>query len=453
MLLAVELFFVLASLLLAAAAQRGSVKAWRLEHQPVDSAMRVLSGLWALFLLTSTTQVFAAGLLGLSGLLLTVIKNVVFEFLLASISLFLLIAAGTVRSWFISAVAVQLLVGLTMFSWLSWGTQPSTTAQFMFPAWHVASAAFMTVLIIRQSRYTRSRRSWLALAACALGFGLWLYQAVAQGGTGVVMPLGFYVYAFFLFVVWKLLSLNADADKKLVNIGTSFEGPTSFQPLGSVTTDDDFIALAVRGERQRIACELHDNVGSHIVSILFAIQATNQPQKRFVMLSLEQCLSDLKMTVDALHSFDENVTLALGRLRYRVQPALDRQAIQMRWDVGICDRLDAVEGIYAQQVLRIAQESLANVMRHANASSVNLACRYVPEFCHLLLEVRDDGVGMAIDKNDRPAGRGLDAMKRRAAAVGGFLIISSRESGGTCVRLTLPLPHLNPAKKMLSPSA
>ena len=167
------------------------------------------------------------------------------------------------------------------------------------------------------------------------------------------------------------------------------------------------------------------------------------------VLSLEQCLSDLKMTVDALHSFDESVTLALGRLRYRVQPALDRQAIKMRWEVEICDELDAVGGIYAQQVLRIAQESLANVMRHSNANSVKVVCRYVPEFCHLLLEVRDNGKGIAVDKNQKSAGRGLEAMKRRAAAVGGFLVISSREAGGTSVRLTLPLPHLKTTQKSL----
>ena len=282
-----------------------------------------------------------------------------------------------------------------------------------------------------------------------MGLGLWLHQAVTPSIKGALLPASFHLYAFFLFVVWRLVSLNADADKAFASAGTSFSGTTSFQPLASVTTDDEFISLAVRGERQRIAHELHDNIGSHIVSILFAMQAAEQPQKRFVMMSLEQCLSDLKMTVDALHSFDENVTLALGRLRYRVQPALDRQAIKMRWNVQICDELDAVGGIYAQQVLRIAQESLANVMRHSDATSVKVACHYVPEFCHLLLEVRDNGKGMSVDKDHKPTGNGLDAMKRRAASVGGFLVISSREAGGTSVRLTLPLPHLKTKQKSL----
>ena len=449
MLLAVELFFALVSLLLAATAQRGSAVAWRLEHHPVDLAMRVLAGLWAFYLLISVAQVMAASQLQSVAPLVEVVKNIVCEFLLASVAFFLLTASGTVQPWVVGAVGVQLVGGLMVFGWMSWSGQPSPIAPFVWSAWHLASFALITAWVARQTRHTRSRRSWLTLAACAMGLGLWLYQMAAPSIRGEILPASFYLYAFFLFVIWKNVSLNADADKAYVNAGTSFNGASSFQTLASMTTDDEFIALAVRGERQRIAHELHDNVGSHIVSILFSMQSADQPPKGSVMLSLEQCLSDLKMTVDALHSFDESVTLALGRLRYRVQPALDRQAIHMRWDVQMCDELDVVSGIYAQQVLRIAQESLANVMRHSRATSVKVACQYVPEFCHLLLEVRDNGKGMSVDKNRTPVGSGLEAMKRRAAAVGGFLVISSREAAGTSVRLTLPLPHLKPKQKSL----
>lgn len=47
------------------------------------------------------------------------------------------------------------------------------------------------------------------------------------------------------------------------------------------------------------------------VALLFAMQAAEQPQKRFVMMSIEQCLTDLKMTADALDSF-EGIAAAFG---------------------------------------------------------------------------------------------------------------------------------------------
>ena len=451
MLLAIELFFSLISVLLAIEALRGSGKAWKLESHPIDLAMRMLSFLWIVYVLISVIQTLAARQLIVWPTPPAYVGNIVFEFLLASAAFFLLNASGTVRPWIFYVLALQLVGGLLAELWSNWSAQSSPIAQWTWLALNLASAVLVSASVMRQTRHTNSRRSWLTLAACAMGFGLWLYQAVAQGGTHAVLPVVWHLYAFILFVVWKLVSLNADAEKALVNAGTSFGTLSSYQPLASVRTDDEFISLALRGERQRISFELHDNIGSQIVSVLFAMQAAEQPQKRFVMLSLEQCLSDLKMMVDALDSFEENVTTALGRLRYRIQHALDRQSIQMRWDVEICDELDAVRGIYAQQVLRIAQESLANVMRHASARSVRVVCRYVPEFCQLLLEVRDDGVGISPEKSASAAGRGFESMKRRAAAVGGFLVVSSRQAEGTCIRLTLPLPHVATARGGMQP--
>ena len=443
MLIAVEIFFALVSLMLAATALKGSMQAWRLESHPLDFAMRMLASLWIVFLLVSLAQVVAADQLAFLAPLPEYTKDFVYECVLVSVAFFLLTASGTVRGWILFILGLQLAGGLIATSWLHWIGPSSELARWVWITLNLFSASVVAGSIMRHTRFTHSRRSWLALSACAMGLGLWLYQAAVPGnGTHQVVPASFHLYAFFLFVVWKLISLNTDADKTLANAGTSFSGTTHLKPLASVASDDDFIALAVRGERQRISYELHDNIGSQIVSILFAMRATDQPQKRFVMLSLEQCLSDLKMLVDALDCFDESVTLALGRLRYRIQHALDRQRITMRWDVEISEELDAVRGVYAQQVLRIAQESLANVMRHANASSVKVACCYVPEFCHLMLEVRDDGVGITVDKTKNVTGHGLAGMKRRAAAIGGVLLISSGPAGGTRVRLTLPLPHV-----------
>ena len=441
---AVELFFALVSLLLGAAGLNGSTKAWHLESHPIDLAMRFLAALWILYVLTAALPLLSASRLANAIHLAPYIHDAIFAALMASLAFFLLTASGGVRPWVLGVVAMQLLVSLAATVWQNAGA----TFGFVYlvaTAFNLLGAAAVAGSVMRQVRHTHSRRSWLALAACAMGIGLWLSQAAEPAGAHTVLPIAFHLYGFFMFVVWKLLSLNPDADKALASPGVPALGGSAFQSLSSTSTgtgsDDDFSALAVRGERQRIAYELHDNIGSQIVSILFSMQAAEQPQKRFVMMSLEQCLADLKMTVDALDGFDENVTQALGRLRYRVQPALDRQCIQLRWDIDMSAELEAVQGIYAQQVLRIAQESLSNVMRHAKASSVKVACRFEPEFSHLLLEVCDDGVGTGLHKSNAQRGRGLDGMKRRARAVGGFLTISNH-GGGTCVRLTLPLLHV-----------
>lgn len=459
-LLATELFFVLASVLLAGNALTGSLRAWRVQSHPIDYAMRILACTWMVYLLVTAWQTLAASQLAILASLPIFVIDLALNCLLSSLAFFLLTAAGAVRPWLLAVLVVQFLSGLLAAAAVSTSVAALPEFRLSLLALKLVSAACVTAAVLRQVRFTHSRRSWLVLAACAMGIGLWLYQSASGNTAQGALPVVYHLYAFFVFVVYKLISLNTDADKVLAHAGTSFSGLSSFQTMNSVNSDEQFISLALRGERQRISYELHDHIGSQIVSILFAMQAAEQPQKRFVMLSLEQCLSDLKMVVDALDSFEENVTQSLGRLRYRVQHALDRQGITMHWDVDVSAELEAVKGIYAQQVLRIAQECMANVMRHAQASAVKVTCRFKPEFGHLVLEVWDNGIGFTLEKTSdrasdqagRVAGCGLENMKRRAAAVGGHLHIASRRGAGACVRLTLPLPQLKlPQKQLVFP--
>ncbi len=450
MLLATELFLALASGLLACSALAGSIKAWRHESHPVDFGMRILSCSWLFCLTVGAAQLVLTNEMSSSNLFSTWLVDATHEILLASLAFFLLAATGAVRPWVLTILGLQFVVGMVSAFWTVFNSQPLTEIQWASTALTLIAAASVTLSVTRQVRYTHSRRSWLVLAACGMGIGLWLYQASVGSPQQNALPVFSHLYALFVFVVWKLISLSADADHTFANPSTAFSGAHHFQTISGVNLDEDFISLAIRGERQRISHELHDNVGSQLVSVLFAMQSAKLPNKQFVMLSLEQCLSDLKMMVDALDSFDENVTQSLGRLRYRVQHALDRQGTKMHWHIDTSPELEAVFGIHAQQVLRIAQESLANVMRHAKATTVKVTCIYVPEFCHLLLEVIDNGCGIKKYNDNCPLGQGLAGMKRRAAAVGGILHISSHVDMGTCVRLTVPLPHLKLASKKVN---
>jgi len=87
-------------------------------------------------------------------------------------------------------------------------------------------------------------------------------------------------------------------------------------------------------------------------------------------------------------------------------------------------------------VFRICQEALTNIVRHARATRVVVSLTDNPEG-QLVLEVRDDGIGMP------PAARtdslGLVSMKERAIGCGGRLEIVSEPGGGTIVRARIPV--------------
>ena len=85
------------------------------------------------------------------------------------------------------------------------------------------------------------------------------------------------------------------------------------------------------------------------------------------------------------------------------------------------------------ELLRVAQEAIGNVRKHAHAD--NLWVTLVSDGTTLLLEVEDDGVGDA-----RPKDRhwGLQSMQERAAGIDASLEVMSRQGGGTIVRLQSP---------------
>ena len=86
---------------------------------------------------------------------------------------------------------------------------------------------------------------------------------------------------------------------------------------------------------------------------------------------------------------------------------------------------------------RIAQEAIANVLRHAHADSCCIRLSLNGDYEQVLeLEVADDGAGMP---EDRSAGVGMSSMRERAEELGGTLSVEAAPQGGTRVLARLPL--------------
>jgi signal transduction histidine kinase len=92
-------------------------------------------------------------------------------------------------------------------------------------------------------------------------------------------------------------------------------------------------------------------------------------------------------------------------------------------------------------VLRIAQEALANAVRHSGATHVTVGLRYHPN--QLTLTVSDNGIGFQTTDTSLPAKGhfGLQGMRERANQIGGMLNVKSSPDSGTAVTLSVPLPN------------
>jgi signal transduction histidine kinase len=156
-------------------------------------------------------------------------------------------------------------------------------------------------------------------------------------------------------------------------------------------------------DRQRLAQDLHDGVGSHLTSIISALDA-GTPKERSTAALLQECLVELKLLVDGMDE-DATVLSLLASLRYRIEPLLSAAHIRLHWAVADDEELERVTGDTARHVLHLTQEALANVLRHSGADQVSITCCISKAQQALLLEINDNGVGLHEPAGEAPGQR------------------------------------------------
>lgn len=199
-------------------------------------------------------------------------------------------------------------------------------------------------------------------------------------------------------------------------------------------------------ERTRLARDLHDAVKQQI----FVMQtAAATAQTRFdadpagakvaidqVRTSAREAMTEMEAMVDQLQAAPLEINGLIGAIRKQAEALGFRTGAQVDVDLG---ELPAGRGLAAfrpaalQTVLRVAQEALANVGRHARARNVHVSLGLISG--HLVLTVRDDGSGFEVGHR---RGMGLENMAVRAAEVGGDFEVVSTIGQGTVVRFSVP---------------
>lgn len=189
-------------------------------------------------------------------------------------------------------------------------------------------------------------------------------------------------------------------------------------------------------ERQRIARDLHDGVGSQLVTTMAMLDTTN-PREQRTLYDLELCLLGMRLTIDAMGVSGDPLLLRLARLRHRIEPLLERRGAKLHWDVQEPPGLPQPNKEVAAEIFFIVQEALSNVLHHAQATQVRVTLRHEPDRGVWSYEVCDNGVGLpaGLTPGDERCGQGLRTMHERAARPGLRLTLKPPEGGGTLVRL------------------
>ncbi len=196
-------------------------------------------------------------------------------------------------------------------------------------------------------------------------------------------------------------------------------------------------------ERQHLARELHDSVSQAIYAVVLTSHATKKrlrsdPEQSAIALDsvielAEAALAEMRALIFELRPEALAEVGLVGALNRQLDGLELRHALATERDLG--DEPDLP--FEAKQVLlRVAQEALHNVAKHAHAQLVNVSSR--TDGGHLVIEVEDDGVGFDPSRS-YPGHLGLTSMHERIGALGGKLRVRSEPGKGTAVRIELPL--------------
>jgi signal transduction histidine kinase len=199
-------------------------------------------------------------------------------------------------------------------------------------------------------------------------------------------------------------------------------------------------AQSAAEERQRIMQDMHDGVGSQLLSTLVVARRGTVSQNDMVTL-LQECLDDMRLAIDSLASADPDFLSALGNFRFRMEARFTAMGLPLHWrNHAMPDTIDIAPHAVLQ-VLRILQEALTNVLKHARASKVEVDIAFFE--ASLRMQITDDGIGFPIDEKSN--GRGIGNMRMRARKLDAVFDIESTSSG-TTIHLDIPfMPPGSPA--------
>lgn len=213
--------------------------------------------------------------------------------------------------------------------------------------------------------------------------------------------------------------------------------------------NDQLRGMAALEERARLSRELHDNLLQVLAYMHLKSQIAARLVKQDRLFEAQQELKEMEQVSSQAY---DDVRDSIAGLRVTLSPqgglvaALEEHISQFRERSQLAVRLDAAAWDVPAlpqntevQLLRIVQEAMTNVRRHARAGSLEIVLASVDHVA--TISVRDDGIGFDPSgiKGDGQQHLGLQTMRERAESVGAALTIRSEPGHGTEVALSLPL--------------
>jgi two-component system, NarL family, sensor histidine kinase DevS len=193
----------------------------------------------------------------------------------------------------------------------------------------------------------------------------------------------------------------------------------------------------VSEERTRIARDIHDNIGAHLMRALHSEQGTRKDAM------IRETLSDLRDIINNASNPGLLLDTIASDLRAETADRLEPHHIALAWQFDVDETIVPNQG-QLQTIRAVIREATNNAIKHANPNQFSIELIGRNQTLHLT--IKDDGNGM--DPTIKSRGHGLENMRGRFSSLGGELVIHS-DASGTTLTAMLPIRQQNHSNSSL----
>jgi signal transduction histidine kinase len=264
-------------------------------------------------------------------------------------------------------------------------------------------------------------------------------------GAGAILNVGLVLLAIRLVYADMRRRAHQAADLRDQKLDLERQVDTRTKELTALSTHLQGVS---EQEKSALSRELHDELGGLLVAARMDLSWLQQRlpatdpgiEQRFKRIhdSLSAGVDLKRRVVEELRpTLLDNMGLFTA-LRWQFKESCRRNGLACTETIPTAELKfdpDAAIGVF-----RVAQESLTNILKHAEAKSADLSILIRDE--NLVLQISDDGKGVPVARLKTSTSHGLASMRHRISGLGGTLEIENRSSGGTLVTAQIPLARM-----------
>lgn len=368
----------------------------------------------------------------------------VFPPVLACAYLFLLRLIGVRSRWVDGLLAAQAVV--VPFVLLAVGPQRLLAAAST--VYNLVAVEFLlcAAWFFRVAWRTHRREFWLMAGVLVVATGLTGVEIALQNDwlplprvhvIHFTMPLLFVVISvrliqMFVQALNQAETVNQELEARVAEKSREIE--RNYEQLTALRT-----AQAAQDERQRIASDLHDDLGAKLLTIAHAAaQPAAQPDDRDRVAGMaRQALDEMRLSVRGMTGQPAPAADVLADWRAETVGRLTAAGFSAHWQVQ-----EPPDGLVLParthvQLTRVLREAVSNAIRHSGGSECTVCIAFEPGLLHM--QVGDNGRGLHGAARQGMGGHGLAGIERRVRHLAGRHTVQPAPGGGTLLALSVPL--------------